>query len=399
MQESLKTESTSYEARGVSPHKPDVKYALKNIDQGIFPKAFCKAVPDLFTKSKEHCFLSHADGAGTKSSLAYLQYKKHADTSIFQDIAQDSLVMNLDDLLCVGAVGPFILSNTIGRNSKKIGAEILKDTIEGYAKVSQKMLEYGIEIVECGGETADVGDLVRTIIIDSTLSTRMKRSDFIDCSNVKPNQSIVGFASFGKATYEDKENSGIGTNGFTTARHELLNSSYRDKYPETFSPEIYDLAYNGNFDMDEPLPNTNMTVGEALLSPTRTYAPIMKKVLEGYKDNISAIFHNSGGAQTKCLAFGTNIKYIKDNLFPEPPIFKFIKEHANLSLYELYRVLNMGHRFEVVCDHDVANEIISISKEFNVDARIVGRTESNPEGTTLVIKTEEGVIEYSRPEE
>ena len=379
----------SYEDRGVSPHKPDVKKAILAIDQGLYPKAFCKAIPDIISNQEDYCFLLHADGAGTKSSLAYLQYKENNDPSVFRGIAQDSLVMNLDDLLCVGALGPFILSNTIGRNYKLIDGEIIKQIIEGYQDQANLMKEHGIDVVNCGGETADLGDLVRTVIIDSTIAVRMKRSHFIDASLVKPDQVIVGLSSSGQATYETKYNSGIGTNGFTSARHEVLNN----EYPESFAPEIYDLAYTGKFKLSDKLKDTPLTVGEALLSPTRTYAPILKLVLDEYRDNISAIFHNSGGGQTKCINFGENIRYVKDNLFNTPPIFNLIRESNNLSNHEMYRVYNMGSRMEIVCDSKVADKIIDISNKFKVDAQVIGRTEKSDK-TEVLIKTKDEEIKY-----
>lgn len=364
----------TYEDRGVSPHKPDVKYALKNIDKGVFPDAFCKAIEDTFCNDAEYCVLSHADGAGTKSSLAYLQYLETGDPKVFRNIAQDSLVMNLDDLLCVGATGPFSLSNTIGRDGKVIDQEVLKEIIEGYSEFSDRMASFGIEIHECGGETADLGDLVRTVVVDSTLTTRMKKSEFINCGNVKRDQVIVGLSSFGKAVYEDSMNSGIGTNGFTAARHDLLNGKYR-KFVESYSPLIADGAYSGNSFLSDPLPNSDMTVGEALLSPTRTYAPIIREILASEFESISAIFHNSGGGLTKCLNFGSNIHYIKDSLFDLPPIFEYIKSQTKLSLFELCRVFNMGHRMEVVCEEKSAANMIRIAASFGVDAKVIGRTE------------------------
>ncbi len=385
----------TYEDRGVSPHKPDVKKAIKNINQGIFPNAFCKAIPDVISNSEDHCFLLHADGAGTKSSLAYIYYKENNDIDAFEGIAHDSLVMNLDDLLSVGAVNNFILSNTIGRNYKLISGEIIGKIIHGYSNLIQSLESFGVKIHNCGGETADLGDLARTIIVDSVMAVRMLKKDFIDCGKVKPNQDIVGLASFGKASYEDKYNSGIGTNGFTAARHEVLSSKYKEKYPESFAPEILDLAYTGKFDLNDKLPDTDLTVGQALLSRTRTYIPIMKDIYEKYKNNISAVFHNTGGGQTKCLNFGTNIKYIKNNLFPLSPIFKLIKENTNLSMYEMHRVFNMGHRMEIVCDPKISSAIIKISEKYGVEARIIGKTEP-ADNSSLIITTPDEVLEYEK---
>ncbi|MDO9399282.1 MAG: AIR synthase-related protein [bacterium] len=383
----------NYEDRGVSPHKPDVKNAIIGIDQGIFPNAFCKAIPDILCGSKDHCLLLHADGAGTKSSLAYIYYKENEDLNVFEGIAQDSLVMNLDDLLCVGAVDTFILSNTIGRNYKLINGEILKKIIFGYTKMIKLLEPYGIQIYNCGGETADIGDLTRTIIVDSVLATRILKKNFIDCSKVKANHDIIGLASFGKAVYEEEYNSGIGSNGLTAARHEILSSKYKEKYPESFAPEISNFCYTGKFNLNDKLPNTNLTIGKAILSPTRTYAPVIKEVLNKYKNSISAVFHNTGGGQTKCLNFGNNIKYIKNNLFPIPPIFKLIKENTSLSQYEMHRVFNMGHRMEIVCDPKVSLEIIKISEKYEVEARIVGKTEL-ANNSSLTIITPDEVLEY-----
>jgi phosphoribosylformylglycinamidine cyclo-ligase len=327
----------TYEDRGVSPHKTDVKSAIEGIDSGLYPGAFCKAVPDLLCGSADHCLLLHADGAGTKSALAYIHYRRHKDPSIFHGIAQDSLVMNLDDLACVGAFGPFVLSNTIGRNAKLVPGEVIRAVIAGYDNLSRKLAEYGIAVHSCGGETADVGDLVRTIVVDSVMAARMARKDFVDCSRVKAGQEIVGLASDGRAVYEQAANSGVGSNGFTAFRHELLTGRYREEFPETFAPEVGGLAYTGAFDIDDDLPGGGMTVGEALLSPTRTYAPILKDILGRYREQVSAIFHNTGGGQTKCLNFGENIRYVKDNLFPAPAIFAFLSEKTGLPSREMYR--------------------------------------------------------------
>ena len=386
----------TYEERGVSPHKTDVKAAIMGIDSGIFPGAFCKAIPDVLGNSPDHCFLLHADGAGTKSALAYIHFRRHGDPAIFEGIAQDSLVMNLDDLTCVGAFGPFVLSNTIGRNGKLIPGAVLRAIIRGYENLAEKFREYGIEIYLCGGETADIGDLVRTIVVDSVLAVRMERRDFIDCSKVACDQHIVGLASFGQALYESSYNSGIGSNGLTSLRHELLTSRYRDEFPETYAPDIGDLAYVGRFDIDDMLSGTRMTVGEALLSPTRTYAPVLKEIINTYRGSISAIFHNTGGGQTKCLNFGNGIRYIKDNLFPPPPIFEFLERHTNLARREMYRVFNMGHRVEVVCDPGVSAEIVKVSERFGVGARVIGRTEHWEEGASLAILTAGETIEYER---
>ncbi|MGD0231460.1 MAG: AIR synthase related protein [Syntrophorhabdales bacterium] len=386
----------TYEDRGVSPHKSDVKSAIKGADSGLFPGAFCKAIPDVFGNSPDHCLLLHADGAGTKSALAYIHYRRHGDAAIFHGIAQDSLVMNLDDLACVGAFGPFVLSNTIGRNAKLIPGDVLRAIIEGYDNLAKKLKEYGIEIHSCGGETADVGDLVRTIVVDSVLATRMARRDFVDCSRVRPGHEIIGLASDGRAIYESAYNSGVGSNGFTALRHELLTYRYREEFPETYAPDIAGLAYNGACDIDDGLPGTDMTIGEALLSPTRTYAPVLREVLGRYRGYISAVFHNTGGGQTKCMNFGDNILYMKDNLFPPPPVFEFLKRHTNLPSREMFRVFNMGHRVEIVCDPVVRDPIIETAKRFGVGARVIGRTESQKGDVSLVIVTPTQTIEYRR---
>lgn len=386
----------TYEDRGVSPHKSEVKAAIEGFDAGLFPGAFCKALPDLYGGSAEHCFLLHADGAGTKSTVAYIHYRRHNDPGIFRGIAQDSLVMNLDDLICVGAMGPFALSNTIGRNAKLIPGEVLRAVIGGYEDLAGKLGSLGVEIRSCGGETADVGDLVRTIVVDSVLATRMRRSDFIDCSKMRVDQSIVGLASSGQATYERAYNSGIGSNGLTSLRHELLTSRYREEFPETFAPDIREVAYTGKFDIDDPLPGTPLTVGEALLSPTRTYAPIIKEVLETHRQHISAILHNTGGGQTKCLNFGDNIRYVKDNLFPAPPVFDFLRQHTDLPAREMFRVFNMGHRMEIYCDPEASASIIAISEKFGVSGRVIGHTEFQERGVSLSIETPSETIEYPR---
>lgn len=386
----------TYEERGVSSFKQDVIKATEQTYKGIFPNAFCRAVPDVIGGSPDHCFLLHADGAGTKSSLAYLYYRQYGDPEIFKGIAQDSLVMNLDDLLCVGATGPFILSNTIGRNAKLINGEIIKAIIAGYEECIENLKKYNIEVTTCGGETADVGDLVRTLIVDSVLACRISKQSFIDCGEVQTGQDIVGLASFGKAIYEDSYNSGIATNGFTSVRHELLSQRYKTEFPESFAPDIADLAYTGKFDLASELPGTELSVGQALLSPTRTYAPIISQILPKYANQISAIFHNSGGGQTKCLGFGNNIRYVKDNLFPFPPIFALIEAQTNLTIREMCRTLNLGHRMEIVCEPEISSEIIAISQSFGVDARIVGRTEPLDEGVSVTIVTPTETVEFTR---
>lgn len=383
----------SYEQRGVSAHKEDVVRAVSHLDPGVFPGAFCKAVPDVFTGSPDHCVLLHADGAGTKSSLAYLHYKRHGDPTVFHGIAQDSLVMNLDDMLCVGALGPYVLSNTIGRNAKLIPGEVIQAIVAGYELVSRGLEAFGFRITACGGETADVGDLVRTLIVDSSVATRMERSAFINAKHVKAGHVIVGLASFGQATYEYRPNSGIGTNGFTALRHSLLSPQHRDDHPESFAPEIYEMAYTGAFDLDDPLPGTSFTVGEACLSPTRTYAPVIAQVLAQQRDAVSALFHNTGGGQTKCLNFGGNVRYVKDNLFAPAPLFRFIRDTTGNPLREMLRVFNMGHRMEVVCEPSAAEGVIEIAQSFGIEAQVVGRVEPF-EGKELIVETQGETVEF-----
>lgn len=375
---------SQYEKRGASADKADVHRALDGVDPGLFPGAFCKLAPDYLTGDPAYCFALHADGAGTKSAVAYLHYKQHRDPSVFRGIAQDSLVMNLDDLLCVGALGPFVLSNTIGRNAKLIPGEIIREIIAGYEDCISKLGELGISMISCGGETADLGDLVRTVIVDSTLAVRLPRKDVIDCANVMPGQVIVGLASFGQASYECAGNSGMGTNGFTTARHVLLSKRYKEEAQETFAPEIAGLAYQGRFELGDSLAD-GMSIGQALLSPTRTYAPIVRAVLGQMRSCISAIFHNSGGGLSKCLRFGKNVHYIKDNLFPTPPIFSLIRSEGSLTFPEMCGTFNMGHRLELICDESSAAAISAIAESFRVPARVIGRVEPSTGGNRVSI--------------
>ncbi|HVO28089.1 MAG TPA: AIR synthase related protein [Candidatus Margulisiibacteriota bacterium] len=384
----------TYESRGVSADKRDVKNALRFTDPGLFPGAFCKVVPDVLAGSGDHCVLLHADGAGTKSALAYIHYRRYGDPHVFAGIAQDSLVMNLDDLLCVGCTGPFLLSNTIGRNAKLIPGEVVAEIIRGYQQVADDLRQYDISIVPCGGETADVGDLVRTVVVDATLAARMRRDDVIDCSRVRPGHVIVGLASFGRAAWEPAENSGIGTNGFTAARHELLAAKFRAEFPETFAPDIFDLAYRGRFDLDDPLPHSAMTIGEALLSPTRTYAPVVREVLTACRTQISALFHNTGGGQTKCLGFGRNVRYVKNNLFPLPPIFRFLREVTGLPLSEMSRVFNLGHRLEIVCDPSASQSVIAIAQRAAIAAQVIGVVEPAESGRSLVLQADGETVEF-----
>lgn len=376
-----------YVQRGVSSDKTDVHNAIKNIDKGLFPKAFCKIVPDTLTNNSDYCLVMHADGAGTKSSLAYLYWKETGDLSVWKGVAQDALVMNLDDLLCVGITDNILLSSTIGRNKNLINGEVIKTIIEGTEELIQEMSEYGINIKSTGGETADVGDLVRTIIVDSTVVARIKKSDIIDNSNIKSGDVIVGLSSFGKSSYEDTYNGGMGSNGLTSARHDVFHKYLMNKYPESFDPSVPEnLIYSGSMKITQPIEGLEIDAGKLVLSPTRTYAPIIKKVLDKYKaDKIHGMIHCSGGAQTKILHFIDKLHIIKDNLFPVPPLFDLIKNESNTSWKEMYKVFNMGHRMELYVSKDCSQDIIDISKSFGVDARIIGRVEESSQKKLSII--------------
>lgn len=384
----------SYEDRGVSPVKTDIETALSGTSKGLFPGAFCKIVEDVLGNDDEYCSVIHADGAGSKSALAYIQYRETGDPRVFRDIACDALAMNLDDLVCVGATGPFIVSNAIGRNANLVPAEVLREIIEGYEAVAEMLARHDIQLTNCGGETADIGDVVRTVIVDATVATRMRRTDIIDASKVRPGHCIVGLASFGQAIYESAYNSGISTNGFTAARHEVLAPYYKVKFPETFDPAIAPLAYAGTLRLDDEIPQTKTTVAAALLAPTRIYAPVMRKVLGEYRSRISAIFHNTGGGQTKCLKFGQNVRYVKDKLLPLPAIFQLIRRNSSLGLREMARVFNLGHRMEIVCDPDAADGIIAISRGMGVDAKVVGHVEAAVGMPTLQLTIEGEALEF-----
>ncbi|MBO4927549.1 MAG: hypothetical protein J5379_04790 [Clostridiales bacterium] len=371
----------SYLSRGVSPTKDDVKKAVANQDKGAFPGAFCKLIDDL-AGDPDYCTAIHADGAGTKSSVAYIAYRETGDLKWFRGIAQDSLVMNTDDLACVGALEKLSLSNTIGRNAHRVDGKCIAAVIEGYNSIVSKLQDMGFDISMCGGETADVGDLVRTLIVDSTLVTRVAKKNVINAANIKPGHVIVGLASFGQATYEDSYNSGISSNGLTAARHMLLCKDYLREYPESVSETIpEDKVYCGKFRLTDKLPNSEQTVAEAILSPTRTYLPVVRDVLDSYRESISGIIHCTGGGQAKCRDFGKNIRIIKDNLFAFPPIFQAIYESGEIPMKEMYQVFNCGHRMEFYCDESVAEGIIAIAKKYNIEGRIVGRVEALPEGS------------------
>jgi len=384
-----------YMQRGVSADKEDVHNAIKNIDKGLYPKAFCKIIPDILTGSEEHCVVMHADGAGTKSSLAYAYWKETGDVSVWKGIAQDALIMNIDDLLCVGATNNIMLSSTIGRNKNVIPGEVISAIINGSEELLSDLKEFGVEIHSTGGETADVGDLVRTIIVDSTVTARMKRTDVIDNANIKPGDLIVGLESFGQATYENGYNGGMGSNGLTSARHDVFNKYLAKKYPESFDAAVpEDLVYSGEMKLTDTVENAPIDAGKLVLSPTRTYAPIIKKILEKYTSkDIHGMVHCSGGAQTKILHFVDNLHIVKDNMFPVPPLFKLIQEQSNTDWKEMYQVFNCGHRMELYVSPEIADDLIAISKSFNVNAQIIGRVEAS-ENKKLTIKSEYGVFEY-----
>jgi len=367
-----------YQSRGVSAGKEDVHNAIKKVDKGLFPQAFCKIVPDHLTGDKDYCCIMHADGAGTKSSLAYMYWKKTGDVSVWKGIAQDALIMNLDDLLCVGATGPILLSSTIGRNKNLISGEVLSQIINGTEELLEDLREHGIEIHSTGGETADVGDLVRTIIVDSTVIARMKRSDVISNDNIQPGDVIVGLSSYGQATYEKEYNGGMGSNGLTSARHDVFNKTLANEFPESFDPQVpSDLVYSGSKTLTDIVENCPINAGKLVLSPTRTYAPIIKSILEECKGKVNGMVHCSGGAQTKILHFVKNLHIIKDNLFDIPPLFDMIQKESKTDWEEMYKVFNMGHRMELYLPEKYAAEIIAISERFNVDAKVIGRVESS----------------------
>jgi phosphoribosylformylglycinamidine cyclo-ligase len=365
-------DSEEYTSRGVSPTKDDVHAAIRNVDAGLFPFAFCKVVADV-GGSADNVVIMHADGAGTKSTLAYLHYKETGDASVFRGIAQDASVMNIDDVACVGATGNFLLSNTIGRNAHRCGAEVIAALVDGYSTYAATMQGLGIDVVLTGGETADVGDLVMTVIVDSTLYVRFPRSEVVDCGNIAPGHVIVGVSSTGRATYESADNSGMGSNGLTLARHVLLSKQYAERYPETYSSTIAaDKVYGGPFAMTDPLPGSNMTVGQALLSPTRTYVPIVRDALRAHRSAISGIVHCTGGGQAKCKSFGRGVHFVKSDLFDVPPLFRAIQEAAGIEWSQMFEAFNMGHRMEFVCAPAAASAIIAISESYGIAAKVVG---------------------------
>ena len=387
--------SKRYAQRGVSASKEDVHSAIKNIDKGLFPKAFCKIVPDYLTGSEDHCLVMHADGAGTKSSLAYMYWKETGDLSVWKGIAQDALIMNVDDLICVGATDNIMLSSTIGRNKNLIPGEVISAIINGTEALISDLKKHGITIHSTGGETADVGDLVRTIIVDSTVTARMKRSQVIDNANIVAGDVIVGLASYGKAAYETEYNGGMGSNGLTSARHDVFGKYLAQKYPESYDASVpEELVYSGQTQLTDVVPGSPLDAGKLVLSPTRTYAPIIKKILESYSSKeIHGMVHCSGGAQTKILHFVDNLHIIKDNMFPVPPLFKLIQEQSGTDWKEMYQVFNCGHRMELYVNEKVAEDIIKISKSFEVDAQIIGRVEPS-ETKKLTIQSEYGKFHY-----
>lgn len=382
--------------RGVSASKEDVHMAIKNLDKGLYPNAFCKVVPDLLGNDDAFCNIMHADGAGTKSSLAYMYWKETGDLSVWKGIAQDAVIMNTDDLLCVGSINNILLSSTIGRNKNLIPGEVIKALIEGTEEVLQMLRENGMDIRSTGGETADLGDLVRTVVVDSTVTSRMLRSDVITNSNIQGGDVIVGLASYGQAVYETEYNGGMGSNGLTSARHDMFSKEYMHKYPECYDPEVpEELVYSGPYKLTDNIEGVPLDVGKLVLSPTRTYAPIMKKILDIMKHEIHGIIHCSGGAQTKILHFINGLHVIKDNMLEIPPLFELIQKESSTSWQEMYKVFNMGHRLEIYVPENFADEIISIAESFNVKAQIVGRVESS-EDTHLTINSPYGNFSYSK---
>jgi len=380
--------------RGVSASKEDVHNAIKNVDKGLFPKAFCKIVEDRLTGDDAYCIVMHADGAGTKSSLAYMYWKETGDISVWKGIAQDALVMNIDDLLCVGAVDNILVSSTIGRNKNLISGEVISEIINGTEELLADLRLQGVEIYSTGGETADVGDLVRTIIVDSTVTARMKRSDVISNHAIVGGEVIVALASSGQATYETAYNGGMGSNGLTSARHDVFHKDLAEKYPESYDASVpSELVYSGSVSLTDTVDGISIDAGKLVLSPTRTYAPIIKKILDSHRKHIHGMVHCSGGAQTKVLHFVDDVHVIKDNMFDVPPLFKLIQEQSGTDWKEMYKVFNMGHRMEIYINEAHANDIINISKEFGVDARIIGRVEQNI-GKKLTIKSPYGEFVY-----
>jgi phosphoribosylformylglycinamidine cyclo-ligase len=387
--------SDRYNQRGVSASKEDVHQAIQKLDKGLFPKAFCKVVPDFLANDPEYCTIMHADGAGTKSSLAYIYWKETGDISVWKGIAQDAIVMNIDDLLCVGATENILLSSTIGRNKNLIPGEVISAIINGTEEVIERIRQYGLHIISTGGETADLGDLVRTIVVDSTVVCRMKQSHVIDNSKIKPGDVIVGLSSFGKAKYEDEYNGGMGSNGLTSARHDVFKNLYASKYPESFDPSVSSgLIYSGNYSLTDKLPGVDLNVGKLVLSPTRTYSPVIIEVLTQLRQHIHAMVHCSGGAQTKVLHFIDNLHVIKNDLFRTPRLFTMIQQQSGTDWKEMYKVFNMGHRMEIYLDAQYAGKIIAISESFGVEAKIIGRVEASSK-KQVTVESEFGTFIYN----
>lgn len=383
-----------YQARGVSAGKEDVHNAIKNIDKGLFPKAFCKIVPDYLAGQEDHCIIMHADGAGTKSSLAYIYWKTTGDLSVWKGIAQDALIMNIDDLLCVGAIGPILVSSTIGRNKNVIPGEVLSEIINGTEELLQELRNYGLDIHSTGGETADVGDLVRTIIVDSTVICRMKRSDVISNSNIQPGDVIVGLASYGQANYEHAYNGGMGSNGLTSARHDVFEHNLANLFPESYDAAIpEEFIYSGGLSLTDPIEDCPLNAGRLVLSPTRTYAPVIIEMLAKFRKEIHGMVHCSGGAQTKILHFIDDLHIVKDSLFDTPTLFKLIQAQSQTPWQEMYKVFNMGHRMELYVPKEIAQDLIEISKGFGIDAKVIGHVEAN-KGRKVTIKGGHGEFVY-----
>jgi len=388
-------EENRYNQRGVSADKEDVHNAIKNTDKGLFPKAFCKIVPDYLSNDEDYCLIMHADGAGTKSALAYMYWKETGDISVWKGIAQDALIMNIDDLICVGATDNIMLSSTIGRNKNLINGDVLSEIINGTEELLVEYKNYGVNIISTGGETADVGDLVRTIIVDSTVVSRMKREDVIDNANIKPGNVIVGLSSSGQATYESEYNGGMGSNGLTSARHDVFSKILAEKYPESYDPSVpEELVYSGTKKLTDRIEGSDLDVGRLVLSPTRTYIPIVKEILDKFRTKIDGMVHCSGGAQTKVLHFVDKVHVMKDNMFDLPPLFQMIQEESNTDWKEMYKVFNMGHRMELYVSKEIADDIISISESYNVAAKIIGRVEESTI-KKLTIRSKFGEFEYN----
>lgn len=388
--------ASRYQARGVSSDKTEVHNVVDNLDHGLFSNAFCKITEDYLTGNPEQCNVIHADGSGTKSIIAYLAYKETGNTDVFHGISQDSIVMNLDDLLCVGVNGRILISNTVNRNALNCPGEVVGALIQGSENFLGQLRDFGVNIYSGGGETADVGDLTGTIVVDSVAVSVMKKKDVISGDQIRPGLAIVGLSSTGQSTYEDKENSGIGSNGLTSARHDMLSHYYAENYPESYDSNVAkELMYCGPYKLEDPLPESTMTVAEAILSPTRTYAPVIYKLLDDHPELIQGLIHCSGGAQTKCMKFGKGVHFIKDNLFPTPPVFKAIQSASETQWKEMYKVFNMGHRMEVYCTPDQAETVIAVANSFNIDAQIIGRTEASNGGSRLSLTHDDKVFEYN----